>query len=131
MIALRKRHPCLMRRRFLTGVPVGGSDIPDVSWHGINIDAPLWNDPEAQVLAFTLAAVADGEADIHVMLNFSDAGIEIELPAIQGRELRLALDTGLSAPDDIVSPEQQTAFSEKRYSVAARTVVVLEAIAAA
>ena len=100
-----------------------------MSWHGIDIDAPLWNDPDAQVLAFTLAAVADGEADMHVMLNLSDSGIDMEVPAIHGRELRLALDTGLAAPDDIVSPEQQTSFSEKRYPVAAQTVVVFEAVA--
>jgi glycogen operon protein len=128
-IALRKRHPCLMRRRFLSGAPVNGRHIPDVSWHGIELGAPLWNDPDARVLAFTLAAVADGEADIHVMLNFSDTGIDMELPAIQGRELRLALDTALAAPDDIVSPQDQTPFSEKRYPVGARTVVVFEAIA--
>jgi glycogen operon protein len=130
MIALRKRHPCLMRRRFLTGSPVKGRDIPDVSWHGIDIDAPLWNDPDVQVLAFTLAAVADGEADIHVMLNLSGTAIEMELPAIQGRELCLTLDTGLAAPDDMVSPEDQRSFSEKRYPVGARAVVVFEAIVA-
>jgi len=128
MIALRKRHPCLMRRRFLTGSPVNGRDIPDVSWHGIELGAPLWNDPGAQVLAFTLAAVADGEADVHVMLNFSGSDIEMELPAIQGRELHLALDTGLVTPDDIVSPEHQEPFSEKRYPVGARAVVVFEAM---
>ena len=50
MIALRKRHPCLMRRRFLTGSPVNDRGIPDVSWHGIDIGAPLWNDPDARVL---------------------------------------------------------------------------------
>ena len=130
MIALRKRHPCLMRRRFLTGSPVNDRGIPDVSWHGIDIGAPLWNDPDARVLAFTLAAIADGEADIHVMINFSDSGIEMELPTIQGRELRLALDTGLTAPDDIVSPEDQASFSGKRYPVGARAVVVFEAVAA-
>jgi len=53
----------------------------------------------------------------------------MEVPAIHGRELRLALDTGLAAPDDIVSPEQQTSFSEKRYPLAAQTVVVFEAVA--
>jgi len=129
MIALRKRHPCLRRRRFLSGSPVNGRDIPDVSWHGIDIGAPLWHDPDAQVLAFTLAAVAEGEADVHVMLNLSDTDIDMELPAIQGRELRLALNTALAAPEDIVSPEDQKPFGEKRYPVGARTVLVFEAVA--
>ena len=43
------------------------------------------------------------------------------------RERESALDTGLATPDDIVSPENQIAFSDKRYPVAARTVVVFEA----
>ena len=129
MIALRKRHPSLMRRRFLSGAEVENRNIADVSWHGIELDAPLWNDYDARVLAFTLAAAADGEADIHVMLNFSDTDIAMALPAIEGRALRLALDTSLATPDDIVSPQDQTPFNDKRYTVAARTVVVFEAVA--
>lgn len=129
MIALRKRHPCLMRRRFLTGSVVDGRDMRDVSWHGIDIDAPPWHDPDAQVLAFTLAAVSEDEADLHVMLNLSDSGVDMELPSIQGRELRLSVNTALSTPADIVRPHDQTPFGENRYPVAARTVVVLEAVA--
>ncbi len=128
MIALRKRHPCLMRRRFLTGFPVEGRDRVDVAWHGIDIEAPLWHDPEAQVLAFTLAAVGEAEADLHVMLNQSDSSIDMELPRIEGRELRLAVDTCRPSPADIVSPQHQIAFGEKRYRVGARSVVVFELV---
>ena len=71
MIALRKRHPSLMRRRFLTGECAPGRHIPDIQWHGINLGEPQWLDSESQVLAFTLAALKDKEADLHVILNMS------------------------------------------------------------
>jgi glycogen operon protein len=98
MIALRRRHPILMRRRFLTGEPVGERGIPDLSWHGARLDAPPWDDPEAQVLAFTLAATTEGEADLHVLLNMSEASVEMELPDIPGRTWQRALDTWLPSP---------------------------------
>ena len=41
---------------------------------------PLWNDPDAQVLAFTRGAIDAAEADLHVMLNMSEVGAEIQLP---------------------------------------------------
>jgi glycogen operon protein len=129
MIALRKRHPCLMRRRFLTGLQLEARGMRDVSWHGKELDAPLWHDPEAQVLAFTLAAVSDDEADLHVMLNLSETGLDMELPSIPGRELCLSVDTAQSTPADIVDPQDQTPFDGRIYPVAARTVVVFEAVA--
>ncbi len=129
MIALRRRHPILMRRRFLTGEPVGERGIPDLSWHGTSLDAPPWDDPEAQVLAFTLAAAAEGEADLHVLLNMSEATVEMKLPEIPGRTWRLALDTWLPSPTDILPPEDQAPLRAASYRVQARTVVVFEGLA--
>ena len=126
MTALRKRHPALMRRRFLTGKMIGERNIPDISWHGIELDAPDWNDPEAQLLRFTLAAVTDNEADLHVMLNLSSEDASIALPVIPGRRWHLAVNTGAVAPDDILSPDEQTPVTGKTLAVATRTVVVLE-----
>jgi len=129
MIALRRRHPILMRRRFLTGEPVGERGMPDLSWHGASLDAPPWDDPEAQVLAFTLASTAEGEADLHVLLNMSEASVEMELPDIPGRTWQRALDTWLPSPTDILPPEDQTPFRGGSYPVQARTVVVFEGVA--
>ena len=126
MIALRKRHPSLMRRRFLTGNAAEGSGLPDVSWHGKKTEAPMWNDPYAQVLAFTLAAIDTDEADLHVMLNMSEVVAEMQLPAIPGHSWRLAVSTDRASPGDIVSAEDQRPVSETIYKVPPRAVVVLE-----
>jgi isoamylase len=126
MIALRKRHPALMRRRFLTGNYIEARGMADISWHGPSIDDPLWDDADAQVLAFTLAGVADSEADLHVMLNMSDVVVHMDLPAIKGRIWRLAVDTSRTSPQDIIQPQNQTSFERHIYQAEPRSVVVLE-----
>ncbi|HED19226.1 MAG TPA: glycogen debranching enzyme GlgX [Gammaproteobacteria bacterium] len=124
MIALRKRHPSLMRRRFLTGTPAYEGAEPDISWHGIDLDTPQWNDPDARVLAFTLTASSDEETDLHVIVNFSDRKVSMNLP--HKGDWHLAIDTGLVSPQDSTAPGRQIAVTEPTYPARARSVVVLE-----
>lgn len=126
MIALRKRHPSIMRRRFLTGAAIEGKTLADVSWHGTKINKPLWHDPEARILAFTLAGIDDKEADLHIVMNMSDETATMELPVIKGKKWCLALNTSLRSPHDIIHPLDQKPFSESFYSVNSKSVVVLE-----
>jgi len=126
MIALRKRHPSIMRRRFLTGKPVNGRGIAEIQWHGTEINKPLWDDYEARVLAFTLAGVENDEPDLHVAINMSDQQVIIELPLISGRAWCLALDTSLQSPQDIVPLQDQKAMHAHCYPLNTRTVVVFE-----
>ena len=58
LIALRRRHPNLNRREFLTGEQVSGRGLPDIAWHGYRLDEPLWFDYSAQYLAYTLAGLS-------------------------------------------------------------------------
>jgi glycogen operon protein len=115
-----------MRRRFLTGKPVNGRGIAEIQWHGTEINKPLWDDPEAKVLAFTLAGIETDEPDLHVAMNMSDQQIIIELPVIAGRAWCLAVDTSLKSSQDIVPPQDQKPVHENFYPVNARTVVVFE-----
>ncbi len=127
MIALRKRHPSLMRRHFLTGNLMEKKNMADISWHGNSLGkTPLWDDKDAQSVAFTLAGIKTEEPDLHVVMNMSDSYLISELPKIKGREWRLAMDTALPSPDDIVPPNQQKITELQQYRVEARTVVVLE-----
>lgn len=124
MIAFRRRHPSLMRRQFLKGKPFGGR-FPDVTWHGRKLDQPPWDDSNARVLAYTLGAVTDTEADLHIMLNMSDKVVEMEVPTVPGLRWSCAVDTSKAPPSDI-SAVDQPAVPEGSYRVAARSVVVLE-----
>lgn len=126
MIALRKRHKSLMRRRFLTGEKVAGRSMPDIQWHGSELGAPQWLDHDAQVLAFTLAAVGDQEADVHVILNMSESELVMHLPTVEDRQWHLAINTALQSPEDTVSPEQQVPLGHDSYLVYSRSVVVFE-----
>ncbi|UCD34777.1 MAG: glycogen-debranching protein [Nitrospiraceae bacterium] len=128
MIALRKRHPLLMRRNFLTGRRQNSRGIPDVRWHGIKPDRPLWEDRNARFLAYTLGAVADGEEDIHVMVNMSKKQELAELPAIPGRKWHVTIDTGRPSPMDICTPSERSPVRGTAYSVSRRSVVVLEGL---
>jgi len=126
MIALRKRHPAIMRRRFLTGKAANGRGIAEIQWHGAELNKPLWDDPEARILAFTLAGVESNEPDLHVAMNMSDQQVTIELPDIAGRLWCLSLDTSLPSPQDIVDSQQQKAVDENCYQLNTRTIVVFE-----
>jgi isoamylase len=126
MIALRKRHICLMRRRFLNGKKIDKRDLPDVSWHGARIAEPLWDNFDSRVLAFTLAAAGESDTDLHVMMNMSDGAVEMELPPIKKRCWNLAIDTSRRFPDDAILPEDQTPHRRRTYKVESKTVVVME-----
>lgn len=126
MIALRRRHPALMRRRFLSGNPTGERGLPDISWYGAGGEAPDWHDEEARVLGFTLAAADENEADLHVMMNMSDATVKAILPALAGRRWRLAVDTSKTAQKDILPVEKQRPVKKRPFTVAARSVKIFE-----
>ncbi len=126
LIAFRKRHPSLRRARFLSGNKMNGSDIPDVSWHGLKLNQPQWDDPQAQFLAFTLCAVQHSDAHLHIMINMSSESIKTSLPTHSHRTWYPAINTALISPRDIIPPSQQTPYRGSTLSVAGRSVVVFE-----
>jgi glycogen operon protein len=126
MVALRKRHPAIMRRRFLTGRSSDGKSRPDIVWHGHELDKPLWSDPDARLLAFTLASTEHEEPDLHIVMNMSDEAATINLPQIKAREWCLAVDTTLPSPSDIIPRAEQKALNSSSFLVGAKAVVVFE-----
>jgi glycogen operon protein len=126
MIAFRKRHPCLMRKRFLTGHKAESESMADVTWHGARLGDPRWEDRDSQVLVFTLAAAAPGEESIHVIMNMSEDTMFIELPLLEGQTWFRAVDTGQPSPADILEPKKQAPMNEHQYLVNERSVVVFE-----
>jgi isoamylase len=126
MIAFRQRHGCLRRKRFLKGERQPGRHFPDVTWHGDKVNEPPWQDPNAQILAFTLGGVAEGEEDIHVVLNMADGAVQAELPAVPGSTWFRAVDTHQDSPADILEPPDQLPVTEGSYTVQPRSVVVFE-----
>ncbi len=127
MIKLRKRHASLMRRNFLNGKLISGRELADITWQGAHIgEAPNWDDPNAGMIAFTLAAASDNESDLHIIMNMSDETSSIELPLIKGKTWCLAVDTALKSPKDIIAPQDQKPVSAREYQVVEHSVVVFE-----
>ena len=127
LIAFRHRHPCLTRSRFFTGKPSSLRGIPDIAWHGLHLNEPLWGNHDAQVLGFTIAAKTAAEEDLHVVLNMSGNSIEIKLPDIPSRRWHLAIDTAAPSPDDMIERTRQRAVNGDIQPVRARSVSVFEA----
>ncbi len=126
MIRFRKRHPALMRKHFLRGIRNEGNRLPDVTWHGLMLGKPLWNDPDGQLLAFTLAGAGPEEEDLHVVFNMSESLLELPVPEVEGRCWNIAIDTAKGPPEDILSPAAQPMVREAVIRVKPRSVVVLE-----
>ncbi len=129
LIALRKRHPSLTRNRFFTGQPPPGRKLPDIAWHGQQLREPLWHDPQAKVLAFTIAGLSTDEEDLHVILNMSEQPVAAQLPEIAGRRWHLTLDTAAASPHDVAPREQRRRHAVPTCRVGPRSVAVLEAFA--
>jgi glycogen operon protein len=123
MIALRKRHPSLRRRRFFE--PPRDGATPQIEWYGERLEPPDWHDPEARVLCFTLAGIAAGEPALHVMINLASTVRALPLPQILPGQWHRIADTTLVAPDDI-TPAGATALGSQ-YRLGPHGIAIFEA----
>jgi glycogen operon protein len=109
MIALRKRHAVLRRRRFLRGAGLDGDLEPDVIWYGT----------EPKSLPFTsysrsLAYVLDGsqterepDRDFYTIMNAWREPLTYRVPVSPSRRpWRRTVDTALASPQDIAGADQ-------------------------
>ena len=126
MIRLRKRHPSLMQRQFLTGSQSDLATMQDVTWHGVKVNKPQWEDSSSRVIACTLSRVEAEEEDLHLMFNMSEDNLSMELPELKDRTWHLAVDTARSTSLDIIEPTQQHAIRGKSIQVCSYSVVVCE-----
>jgi isoamylase len=123
MISLRRRHPSLRRRGFLTG-GLNRRGLVDIRWHSLELDQPDWS-PGSRVLAFTLAGDEPLEPELHVMMNMDDAPHDFAVPRSEDfRWLRFA-DTAKASPDDIAEPGKEPPFEGERCTVEGRSIVIL------
>jgi glycogen operon protein len=111
LIALRRRHPALRRREFLSGRRIRGSELKDLTWFrpdGKEMTEEDWNNPHARSLGLRLAGDALAEVDAWddpivddtflVLLNAHHEPIPFVLPAHRpGVRWEIVLDS--RAPD--------------------------------
>ena len=132
IIAFRLRHPGFMRPEFFTGRGGDYRAIPDISWFIDTGAVPDW-----EKLGYYLALRLDGsraetladrdDNDFYIMFN---ANTEIHAftmpPPPYKKEWLRVVDTGLSAPNDILTAGNEKQIpSQRTYPVKARSVVIL------
>ncbi|MEM9644763.1 MAG: glycogen debranching protein GlgX [Planctomycetota bacterium] len=107
VIRFRRNQPTVRREHFLTGQPVDGRSVPDVSWYSGNGDPLDWGQQELAMMAYIAAPsrINDPEGagrDLIMMFNSTGDDREFHLPEIgRGVQWNLFLDTAAEAPDDI------------------------------
>jgi isoamylase len=127
LIELRRKHSLLRRGRFFTGEKnVRG--LPDISWHGTQLNHPAWNDPGACLLAVTYGGT-DNDADLHLMMNMGNGIAEFELPSPTAHTWQRVLDTSLPSPNDIAPPGEGVDIDGSNYIVNSHSIVLLASVA--
>jgi glycogen operon protein len=121
MIALRKRHPALRRRRFFAK--------GEVAWHGTEPFKPDFA-PTVRTVALTLDGTKTGrepDRDFYMAFNAWRDAVKFKVPpSPNGKRWRRAIDTALASPLDIVGLDagpQVAHWSE--YVVAPYSLIVL------
>ena len=132
IIAFRLRHPGFMRPEFYTGRGGAYKGIPDITWYNDAGEIPNWNNVGFYLALRLLGSKADTLADrddndFYIMFN-SDTEVKnftLALPPPKKEWWRKA-DTGKSSPNDILLPgNEERLSSQKKYSVKARSMVIL------
>jgi len=137
LIAFRKRHPVLRRRRFFQGRRIRGSQVKDISWlkqDGKEMTDDDWNAGYSKSLALRLAGDAMAETDekgraivddtLLILINAHHAPLAFTLPAHR-REVRWQpiLDTSVSAGSEKLVTNLK---GGGRYELEARSIAVLK-----
>jgi isoamylase len=94
------------------------------SWHGVKLGNPDWG-YDSHSLAFYAELPGEG-LDVYLIMNAYWEPLEFELPALrEGRLWRRWIDTSRDSPEDIVPWQEARPSPGGKYSVGARSVVVL------
>jgi glycogen operon protein len=97
--------------------------LPDVSWHGTQLNKPGWNDPNARCLGYTIGG-AEGETDLHAVFNMYWDALDFEVPAVSGRKWYRFVDTARPSPEDVVEAAHQVPIEGNTVRVEGRSVQV-------
>lgn len=136
-IALRKRLPLLMGRKFLTGADADHNEIPDIAWYGPDGKAVDWDAGHAKQISFQLDGYDDVESAegplvrefgrYYFILNASREEREFILPPLlETHGWHRVADTSLPAGRDFLDPGRAESLQHPvAYLAKAHSVVIL------
>ena len=107
LIKFRREQPTVRRTSYLTGRPVDGRLIPDVSWYSPAGDPLDWGQNELAMIAY-IAAPSRAEdpdglgRDVVMMFNSTGDDLKYHIPSVgRGMRWKLFADTAAISPEDI------------------------------
>ncbi len=141
LIAFRKQHPVLRRRRFFEGLFVPGADIKDLTWFkldGTEMVDTQWADPEMRSMAMRVAGEAIDERDakgsriwdetLLVLINSYHEELTFTLPEAGGADgslWELFMDTLEASPP---GPSGKRYAVEQPYALAPRALALFRRV---
>jgi len=99
MIAFRRAHPILSKEQFYTDA--------EISWFSPQQGLPNWAEPKCRKLACLIHE--NGQDRLYLMFNAGTEKTDFGLPPLPpGYRWHLAVDTSLSAPQDLAAAGEET-----------------------
>ena len=127
LIEKRKKYIDHFKGKYFTG-KTNKFGLPDLSWHGTNLNNPDWGNNQSKCLAMTIGDVTPGSnqsENIHCMFNMHWDAVSFQIPQIEGLKWMRSIDTSLPSPEDIVDPDKYVEITNTNYLLTGRSVVVL------
>jgi isoamylase len=132
VIALRRKHPALHRRKFFRGRKIRGADVKDITWvrsDGHEMTDAEWDAPWVRSIGMRLDGRNLGEVDpsgrmlsdddLLLVLNAHTEGVDFTIPLWDSEEpWQVELDTSHDKREETVGPGQAL-------TVSGRSVVLL------
>jgi len=102
--------------------------VPEISWHGTQLNQPNWGDPNARCLGLTFGDTSedtDNLYNLHIMMNMYWDAVEFEIPQYGDLVWKRTIDTALQSSSDILRVDEAPPITSGRYLVTGRSIVVL------
>ena len=137
VIAFTRRFPVLQNRKFFLGHDLDDDDVSDLTWFGLDLDKPKWQDSEARTVCFQLDASEDGShlgvERLFCILNAHHQRQWIKLPPLApGRAWHRAIDTSVPGIESFVDAGREILLDPADHYISnPRSTVVLLARAPA
>lgn len=101
LIRFRRDQPSVRRENFLSGLPRGSQELPDVNWFSPLGTAADWTSSDRALMCLLIAPHGDGK-NILFLFNAAPEEQQFILPAIaKGTKWRKFVDTSNDSPEDI------------------------------
>jgi len=133
---LNRMHGKYMTRfkgKFFSG-QVNKFGVPEVTWHGTQLNQPDWDDAGSRCLAMTLGDTdedSDGLDNVHIMMNMYWEPLQFEIPQYEGLKWQRLVDTSLPSPNDVITRVGAPVIADSTYIVNDRSIVVLATMTSA